>query len=95
MPTIFTRIIARRDPRHVRLARRPVRGVHVDQPDRPRATRWSCPIEEVDHWIDAPPGSTPTCSPSPSIGQAQQRAFGCERVGVIVAGYEVPHSTCT
>ena len=27
----------RRDPRHVRVARRPLRGVHVDQPDRPRA----------------------------------------------------------
>lgn len=25
------------------------------------------------------------------IGVAQKQAFGCERVGVIVAGYEVPH----
>jgi hypothetical protein len=25
------------------------------------------------------------------IGRAQQRAFGCERVGLIIAGYEVPH----
>ena len=25
------------------------------------------------------------------IGVAQQAAFGCERVGVLIAGYEVPH----
>jgi histidine triad (HIT) family protein len=25
------------------------------------------------------------------MGKAQQAAFGCERVGVIIAGYEVPH----
>jgi diadenosine tetraphosphate (Ap4A) HIT family hydrolase len=26
------------------------------------------------------------------IGRAQKRAFDCERVGVIIAGYEVPHA---
>ena len=26
------------------------------------------------------------------IGVAQREAFGCERVGVIIAGYEVPHT---
>ncbi len=26
------------------------------------------------------------------IGRAQQAAFGCERVGLIIAGYEVPHA---
>jgi diadenosine tetraphosphate (Ap4A) HIT family hydrolase len=25
------------------------------------------------------------------IGQAQKRAFSCERVGLIIAGFEVPH----
>jgi diadenosine tetraphosphate (Ap4A) HIT family hydrolase len=26
------------------------------------------------------------------IADAQRRAFDCERVGVIIAGYEVPHT---
>ena len=26
------------------------------------------------------------------IGLAQRAAFGCDRVGVIIAGYEVPHA---
>ena len=50
------------------------------------------PIEEFDHWIDAPPAlNARLFAVAQIIGQAQQRAFGCERVGVIVAGYEIPH----
>ena len=26
------------------------------------------------------------------IGRAQKRAFECDKVGVIIAGYEVPHT---
>jgi len=25
------------------------------------------------------------------VGRAQEAAFGCQKVGVIIAGYEVPH----
>ena len=51
------------------------------------------PIEEVDHWIDAAPElSAHLFEVTRKIGIAQQQAFGCERVGVIVAGYEVPHA---
>jgi histidine triad (HIT) family protein len=51
------------------------------------------PIEEVDHWIDASPQlAAHLFSVAHMIGTAQQRAFGCERVGLIVAGYEVPHT---
>jgi len=50
------------------------------------------PIEELDHWIDAPPAlNAHLFGVAQVIGQAQQRAFACERVGVIVAGYELPH----
>jgi histidine triad (HIT) family protein len=50
------------------------------------------PIEEIDHWIDAPADLTAHLfEVTRQIGVAQQAAFGCERVGVIVAGYEVPH----
>jgi len=51
------------------------------------------PIEEVDHWIDVSAElSAHIFSVAHRIGQAQQRAFECERVGLIVAGYDVPHT---
>ncbi len=51
------------------------------------------PIQEVDHWIDCPPElSAHLFEVAHRIGRAQQAAFGCERVGLIVAGYEVPHT---
>jgi diadenosine tetraphosphate (Ap4A) HIT family hydrolase len=50
------------------------------------------PIEEVDHWIDASPGlNAHLFGVAQVIGQAQQAAFDCDRVGLILAGYEVPH----
>lgn len=51
------------------------------------------PIEEVDHWVDASPTLTAHLfEVTRVIGVAQRAAFGCERVGVIIAGYEVPHT---
>lgn len=51
------------------------------------------PIEEVDHWIDADPDLTAHLfHVTRIIGEAQRRAFAPERIGVIVAGYEVPHT---
>jgi histidine triad (HIT) family protein len=51
------------------------------------------PIEEIDHWIDAPADLVAHLfSVTHTIGLAQRAAFDCERVGVIIAGYEVPHT---
>lgn len=51
------------------------------------------PIEEVDHWVDAAPDlAAHLFDVVRQIGVAQRDAFACERVGVIVAGYEVPHA---
>jgi diadenosine tetraphosphate (Ap4A) HIT family hydrolase len=91
MTTIFTRIIAGEIP-----------GTFVWRDDRcvaflsinPMAHGHTLvvPIEEVDHWIDASPELTAHLfSVVREIGLAQHAAFACERVGVIVAGYEVPH----
>ena len=50
------------------------------------------PIEEVDHWVDVDPSLVAHLfEVARVIGVAQERAFRCERVGLIVAGYEVPH----
>jgi len=51
------------------------------------------PIEEIDHWIDASPElSAHLFAVSHRVALAQERVFGCERVGVMIAGYEVPHA---
>lgn len=51
------------------------------------------PIEEVDHWLDASPELTAHLfEVTRVLGHALHDAFGCERVGVIIAGYEVPHT---
>jgi histidine triad (HIT) family protein len=51
------------------------------------------PIEEIDHWIDASEElSSHMFAVSRRVARAQERAFGCEKVGMIIAGYEVPHA---
>lgn len=51
------------------------------------------PIEELDHWVDGSPELVAHLfEVTRIVGQAQQVAFAPERVGIIVAGYEVPHT---
>ncbi len=50
------------------------------------------PVEEVDHWIDASPElRAHLMEVAARIGVAQMAAFSPARVGVIIAGMEVPH----
>jgi diadenosine tetraphosphate (Ap4A) HIT family hydrolase len=51
------------------------------------------PLAEVDHWVDLEPSlAAHLFAVAHRIGRAQQAAFACERVGLIIAGYEVPHT---
>lgn len=51
------------------------------------------PVEEVDHWVDCTPElAAHMFEVTRVIGVAQRNAFACDRVGVILAGYEVPHT---
>ena len=51
------------------------------------------PIAEVDHWLDLDPDLTAHLfDVSRRIAVAQQQAFSPARVGLIIAGYEVPHT---
>lgn len=92
MTTVFSRIIAGE-----------IRGTFVWRDDRcvafmsinPMAPGHTLvvPIDEVDHWVDADPDLVAHLfEVTRVIGVAQERAFGCPRVGVIIAGYEVPHT---
>jgi histidine triad (HIT) family protein len=51
------------------------------------------PIAEIDHWVD---GDSELVAHlfevSRVIALAQKSVFRCERVGLIIAGYEVPHT---
>ena len=50
------------------------------------------PREEVDHWIDAGPDLLAhLTSVSHAIGAAVQELWEPPRVGLLVAGFEVPH----
>ena len=92
MPTIFTRIIDGQIP-----------GTFIWKDDvcvvfmsiNPMAFGHALvvPREEVDHWVDASPElADHLFAVSRIIGVAQRDAFACDRVGVIIAGYEVPHT---
>lgn len=50
------------------------------------------PKLEIDHWLDAPGDlQTHLMKIANIIGKAQQKAFKPNRVGLIIAGFEVPH----
>jgi diadenosine tetraphosphate (Ap4A) HIT family hydrolase len=50
------------------------------------------PRQEIDQWTDADPDLLTHCVlVAQRIGQAQQRAWNAPRVGLAIAGFEVPH----
>ena len=50
------------------------------------------PIEEIDHWIDAPPDlNAHLMTVAQRIATAQQEVFAPAKVGLMIAGLEVPH----
>ena len=92
MTTIFSRIIAGEIPgTFVHRDQRCVAFMSINPLARGHVL--VVPIEEIDHWIDASPDlCRHLFDVAHRIGRAQERAFGCARVGLIIAGYEVPHA---
>lgn len=91
MPTIFTRIIEGeipgtfvwRDDRCVAfMSINPLRDGHV----------LVVPREEVDHWLDCPSDLRDhLMDVSAQIGRAISKVHDPEKVGLMIAGLEVPH----
>ena len=91
MPTVFTRIIdggipgtfVWRDPDAVAfLSINPVQPGHT----------LVVPRAEIDHWIDLePPLVQRLTLVAQMIGRAQERVYTPLKVGLLVAGLEVPH----
>jgi len=91
MPTLFSRIIAGelpgrfvwRDPRAVAfLTIAPLRPGHT----------LVVPREEIDHWLDVPPDlAAHLTGVAQNVGRGIRTAFPCRKVGLMIAGLEVPH----
>lgn len=91
MASVFTRIIEGELPSHMVwrdeqcvafLSINPLRHGHT----------LVVPIAEVDHWLDLDPElAAHLMVVAQRIGAAQQEAFQPLRVGLMVAGLEVPH----
>jgi histidine triad (HIT) family protein len=89
--SIFSRIIAGELPGNfvwkdeacvAFLSNRPLRPGHV----------LVVPRLEVDHWLDIEPDLlTHLASTAQTIGRAQMAAFKPARIGLLLAGLEVPH----
>jgi histidine triad (HIT) family protein len=91
MATLFTKIIEGeipgrfvwRDPRAVAfLTIAPITPGHT----------LVVPVDEVDHWIDLEPDlAAHLTEVARVVGRAQMQAFSPTRIGMIIAGLEVPH----
>ncbi|WGL17387.1 HIT family protein [Microbulbifer bruguierae] len=51
------------------------------------------PVEEIDHWDDVPADlSAHLMEVAANVAKAQKKVYSPKRVGVMVAGIEVPHT---
>ncbi len=50
------------------------------------------PRDEIDHWLDVPAElAAHLFAVAAKLGEAQMKAFRPVRVGLVIAGFEVPH----
>jgi histidine triad (HIT) family protein len=91
MPTLFTKIIEGQIP--AKFAYRDDRCV-VFMSINPITVGHALvvPVQEIDQWTDLSPDlSQHLFTVAKKVGNAQKLAFGCERAGLIIAGFEVNH----
>ncbi|MDH4168886.1 MAG: HIT family protein [Acidimicrobiia bacterium] len=51
------------------------------------------PVAEVDQWTDLPvEAAAHTMTVAHHVANAQKAAFAADRIGLIIAGFEVPHT---
>ena len=92
MSTLFTRIINREIPGRFVYEDEQCVAFLTIAPIRPGHTL-VVPRAAIDHWLDLPPASTAHLFHiAQKVGRAIQHAFPCEKVGLLIAGLEVPHT---
>jgi histidine triad (HIT) family protein len=91
MPSVFTRIIRGELPGRFVWKDDEAVALLTINPIRPGHTL-VVPRQEIDHWLDLPSSLLVHLSAvAQSVGQALQLAFRPVKVGLIIAGLEVPH----
>jgi diadenosine tetraphosphate (Ap4A) HIT family hydrolase len=91
MPTLFTRIINGEIPGRFVWQDDDVVAFLTIAPITPGHTL-VVPRREIEHWLEADTDTLATVmAVAQTIGRAQEKAFGAQRVGVLLEGYEVPH----
>ncbi|HYR48336.1 MAG TPA: HIT family protein [Candidatus Polarisedimenticolia bacterium] len=91
MPSIFSRIIAGELPARFIWKDENAVAFLSNRPLRPGHTL-VVPRLEVDHWLDVDPQILAHLTKiAQIIGRAQMAAFNPVRIGVMIAGLEVPH----
>ena len=91
MATIFTKIHAREIPGHI-LWEDSTCFAFLDISTINRGHTLVVPIQEIDMWTDLSEETASHCMKiAKLIGEAQMEAFKPKRVGLMIAGFEVPH----
>ena len=92
MSTIFTRIINGEIPGRI-VWRDDTCVAMVDIRPLNRGHVLVIPIVEVDRWTDLPSETAAHCTTvAHTIGRAQMVAFSPTRIGLMIAGFEGPHT---
>ncbi|WP_305784674.1 HIT family protein [Symbioplanes lichenis] len=92
MPTIFSRIIAGELPGRIVHSDERVAAFLTIAPLTPGHTL-VVPRAEVDEWTDLEPElAAHVLAVAHTIGRTLKRVFAAPRVGLIIAGFEVPHA---
>ena len=91
MATIFTKIHAREIPGHI-LWEDSTCFAFLDIRPINRGHTLVVPIQEIDMWTDLSEETATHCMKIAKLtGEAQMEAFKPKRVGLMIAGFEVPH----
>lgn len=91
MPSLFTRIISGELPGHFALKNDDLVVFMTIAPTN-RGHALVVPRAEIDQWIDVPADlSAKLFEMARLVGRAQRATFGCTRVGLVIAGFEVNH----
>ena len=92
VPTIFSRIISGELPGRIVWSDEQVAAFLTIAPLTPGHTL-VVPRAEIDEWTDLDPElAGRVMAVGHTIGRALKRAFGAPRIGLVVAGFEVPHA---
>lgn len=92
MPTVFTRIIEGEIPGEFVWRDEAAVGFMSINPIS-RGHALIVPVAEVDHWLDLDEAlAMHLTAVAQKVGRAQQEAFQPERIGLMIAGFEVPHT---